>query len=292
MSGLPSRSLVKATFVPSGEIEGRLSVAGSLVSLVGDRPVGVHPVDLEVAVPVRLEDDVPGRRRSGRERQVRPVARVVCARSRVHEAGLVDDVHEVHADRVAGSEAEVVRGVIGAKWVAELERDVRAGDLPGSHDVVGAVAGRIRSVGARVRVVSGSCGAGAAVVVVGTEREGRGEPEHHVLAGVLDPVVVVVEERSHLLRAARVVGHRHGDVEEIGVVLEPHRSRQSGDRHVVRRCVRPFAGADDPVDGGRSSLRSLPGSRPAGRGAPAQLRGAPTRGPAPEEADADPQVDS
>ena len=214
------------------------------------RSVGVHPVDLELAVAVRLEDDVPGRRGS-REREVRPVRRSEYIRARVHEAGSVDGVHDVHADRVAGLEADVVHRVRGAERVPELERAVRPHDLSSPHDVVRAVAGWVRSTGPAVRVVSGSGIAGGAVVVVGPEREGRGEPEDHVLAGVLDPVVVVVEEDPHRRRAARVFGDTQGDVEELGVVLEPHRYRASFDREVIRRRVRPFARADDPVDGGR-----------------------------------------
>ena len=173
--------------------------------------VGVHPVDLELAVAVRFEDDVPGRRRrSGLEREVRPVTRGEYIRARVHEGGSVDGVHDVHADRVAGLEADVVHGVRGAERVPELERPVRPHDLSSPDDVIRAVAGWVRSAGPAVRVVSGSGIAGGAVVVVGPEREGRGEPEDHVLAGVLDPVVVVVEEDPHRRRAARVFGDTSG----------------------------------------------------------------------------------
>ena len=53
----------------------------------------------------------------------------------------------VHADRVAGLEAEVVHGVRGAERVPELERHVRPHDLPSPDDVVRAVAGWVRSAG-------------------------------------------------------------------------------------------------------------------------------------------------
>ena len=232
-----------------GHVVGRRVVGESRLR----RPVGVHPVDLELAVPVRLEDDVTrGRRRSSSlEREVGPVTWGEYIRARILEAGSVDGVHDVHADRVARLEADVVHGVRRTERMPELERPVRPHDLSSSQNVVRAVAGWVRPTGPAVRVVSGSGIAGGAVVVVGPEREGRGEPEDHVLAGVLDPVVVVVEEDPHRRRAARVFGNREGDVEVLGVVLEPHRYRASLDREVIGRRVRPFARADHPVDRGR-----------------------------------------
>ena len=121
MSSLPSRSLVKATFVPSGEIAGRMSFAGLFVSLVGAEPSCVHPVDLELAVAVRLEDDVAGRR--GRDQQIAPVARVDRVRTRGEEVVRARHVLELKAKRASGVDAEVVDRVRGAERMPELEAD-------------------------------------------------------------------------------------------------------------------------------------------------------------------------
>ena len=214
------------------------------------RPVGVHPVDLEIAVAARLEDDAADRCRDARDHQVGPVARVQGARSRVAREEHARLVLQLHAHRAPRCEAEVVHRVAGAEWVPELEGHASVCVRHPRDHVLRAAPGRVRAQHRPVAVVACAGTSGRAVVEVAVSAASG--HDDGILAGVLDAVVVVVEEERCLLRADAVVVHVQRAVEVPAGMLEPHRADHAAEVHGIGRRVRPLARVDLPVDVGRS----------------------------------------